>query len=141
MKKTRPAATQATAPTAPAILGFAEVLQKHAQETSLGNDPEDIHQMRVFSRRIRAALPLFAACFPANKLRMWDKEITRAAKSLGNTRDTDVQITYLDAYLKSGKNNLAVSLLLSGLIEKETRYNRKSKSPSKNSKTPAFYQT
>jgi putative phosphoesterase len=102
------------------ILGFAEVLQKHAQGTVLGSDPEDVHQMRVFSRRTRTALTLFSSCFPANKLRTWNKEIARVAKSLGEARDTDVQITYLDAYLKksAGRRNLAVSLLLSGLADK-----------------------
>ncbi len=50
---------------------------------------------------------------------MGQRDYERTAKSLGDARDTDVQIAYLDAYLKkSWKNNLAVSLLLSGLAEK-----------------------
>lgn len=60
-----------------------------------GKDIEYIHRMRVASRRLRAALPLFEPCFPAKEFRVWMREITKITRSLGEARDTDVQIAFL----------------------------------------------
>jgi CHAD domain-containing protein len=58
-------------------------------------DSEHIHRMRVASRRLRAALPLFASCIPEKKYRQWMQEIQRITRALGVARDTDVQIAFL----------------------------------------------
>jgi CHAD domain-containing protein len=60
-----------------------------------GRDIEYIHRMRVASRRLRAALPLFAPCFPAKEYGAWMRELTRITRALGEARDTDVQIAFL----------------------------------------------
>ena len=57
--------------------------------------------MRVASRRLRAALPLFADCFPEKEYRLWLREIKKITRALGAARDTDVQIAFLKKYLKS----------------------------------------
>ena len=57
--------------------------------------------MRVASRRLRAALPLFANCFPEKEYRFWLREIKKITRALGAARDTDVQIAFLKKYLKS----------------------------------------
>ena len=59
-----------------------------------GHDPEDIHQMRVATRRLRAALRLFQAVLPpaAADLR---GELAWIAAVLGEARDLDVQIDSL----------------------------------------------
>jgi CHAD domain-containing protein len=54
--------------------------------------------MRVASRRLRSALPLFASCFPEKKYRRWMKGIKAITGALGNARDTDVQILFLSSY-------------------------------------------
>ncbi|HTD79409.1 MAG TPA: CHAD domain-containing protein [Chloroflexota bacterium] len=61
----------------------------------MGVDPEDVHQMRVASRRLRAALQLFEAVLPpaVNSLR---DELAWIAAALGQVRDLDVQIASLD---------------------------------------------
>ena len=58
-------------------------------------DIEHIHRMRVASRRLRAALPLFRTCFPEKKYSHWTEEIQRITRALGDARDTDVQIAFL----------------------------------------------
>lgn len=76
-------------------------------------DIEYIHRMRVASRRLRAALPLFISCFPEKQYRKWMQEITRITRALGDARDADVQISFLQKSLKkyirilvSGKTSL-----------------------------------
>jgi CHAD domain-containing protein len=80
----------------------AAVLKKHLaalrQEVDgvrQAEDIEHIHRMRVASRRLRAALPLFAACFPKKALRSWKKQVRELTLALGSARDTDVQLELL----------------------------------------------
>jgi CHAD domain-containing protein len=57
--------------------------------------------MRVASRRLRAALPLFSSCFPEKDFRHWMHEIKKITRALGDARDTDVQVAFLKKYLKA----------------------------------------
>lgn len=60
-----------------------------------GVDPEGVHDVRVASRRLRAAMDVAAVAFPQD----WYKRLHRTAKEitseLGAVRDRDVQIAYL----------------------------------------------
>lgn len=58
-------------------------------------DPEFIHDMRVASRRLRAALPVFSTCFPKKSYRRVRKQVRRITRALGQARDRDVQILFL----------------------------------------------
>ena len=62
-------------------------------------DIEFIHRARVASRRLRAALRMFAECFPRKQFKQWRKETRRLTTELGAARDTDVRIGYLDQSL------------------------------------------
>jgi CHAD domain-containing protein len=63
-----------------------------------GVDPEGVHDVRVASRRLRAAMDVATEAFPAG----WYRPLHRTAKAitseLGEVRDRDVQIAYLEAY-------------------------------------------
>ena len=74
-------------------------LVREAEGARKGEDPEHIHRMRVASRRLRAAMPVFKSCFPEKKYRKWRKEIKNITSSLGDARDLDVQIGFLEGYL------------------------------------------
>lgn len=63
-------------------------------------DIEYIHRMRVASRRLRAALPLFSSCFPEKQFAKWMQELTKITRALGDARDVDVQIVFLQKTLK-----------------------------------------
>ncbi|MDN7024880.1 CHAD domain-containing protein [Methanoculleus sp. FWC-SCC1] len=64
-------------------------------------DIEYIHRMRVASRRIRAALPLFEDCFAPGDYKRWRREIRQITRALGAARDADVQIDFLQEYRDS----------------------------------------
>jgi CHAD domain-containing protein len=63
-----------------------------------GGNTEPVHRMRVASRRLRAALPLFSSCMPEKKFRTWFREVRRTTRALGSARDLDVQIGFLEHY-------------------------------------------
>lgn len=60
-----------------------------------GVDPEGVHDVRVASRRLRAAMDVADGCFPGE----WYKPLHRTAKeitgALGEVRDRDVLIDFL----------------------------------------------
>jgi len=68
-------------------------------------DIEYIHRMRVASRRLRAALPLFQTCFPDKQYTKWMQEFTKITRALGDARDVDVQIAFLQKALKKIQKN------------------------------------
>lgn len=78
---------------------YAENLAAEADGVRAAADIEHIHRMRVASRRLRAALPLFAECFGKGTYRRWRREIREVTRALGAARDADVQIEFLRSYL------------------------------------------
>lgn len=82
-------------------------------------DSEHIHRMRVASRRLRAALPLFVSCIPEKKYRQWMVEIQRITRALGDARDADVQILFLKKLVKKqAAGTPALSYPLQGAAER-----------------------
>jgi CHAD domain-containing protein len=61
-----------------------------------GSDIEGVHDMRVASRRLRAALELFGDVFPKGQLRPMLREVKRLADVLGSVRDLDVMLERLE---------------------------------------------
>jgi triphosphatase len=72
---------------------FAALLQ-HEPGTRLGEDTEELHDMRVASRRLRAALQLFADVLPTTVMRTED-DLRWIGRTLGDVRDLDVQLEQL----------------------------------------------
>ncbi|MBM3240805.1 CHAD domain-containing protein [Candidatus Poribacteria bacterium] len=64
-------------------------------------DIEHLHRMRVASRRIRSTLALFEECFPQKMVKTWRKQMRRVTRTLGDARDADVQIDFLETFLDS----------------------------------------
>ena len=69
----------------------------HAEGVLDTSDIERVHAMRVATRRLRAAMEVFAACFPAKEHAKLLKEVKRLADALGERRDPDVAIEELEA--------------------------------------------
>lgn len=80
---------------------LTEDLVAEADGVRHSDDIEYIHRMRVASRRIRAALPLFAPCFSESMYKNTYKGVRSITRSLGAARDLDVQIDFLQSYLDS----------------------------------------
>jgi len=57
---------------------------------------ERVHDMRVATRRLRAALEVFEDCFPRKRHRKALKRVKALADALGGRRDTDVEIELLE---------------------------------------------
>jgi CHAD domain-containing protein len=66
-------------------------ISTHEPGTRLGEDPEELHDMRVATRRLRAALDLFVDALPARTPHL-RAEVGWLAAVLGNVRDLDVQL-------------------------------------------------
>ena len=79
------------------------LLEAFAQEIDgvrVSDDIEYIHRMRVASRRLRAALPVFRPCFSQKSYGRWMASIAGITRALGEARDADVQIAFLQKYNK-----------------------------------------
>ncbi|HET8674083.1 MAG TPA: CHAD domain-containing protein [Thermoleophilaceae bacterium] len=60
------------------------------------SDPERVHDMRVATRRLRAALEIFAPCLRKREYKPLLREVKALADALGERRDPDVQIESLE---------------------------------------------
>jgi triphosphatase len=65
--------------------------------TRLGDDVEELHDMRVATRRLRAAISLFAESLPAEAERL-RPELAWLGQTIGVVRDLDVQLEQLDEW-------------------------------------------
>ncbi len=61
-------------------------------------DIERVHDMRVATRRLRAALEVFEPCFPAKRFNATLREVKALADALGERRDRDVTLEALDSF-------------------------------------------
>jgi CHAD domain-containing protein len=76
----------------------ASELREHAEGVLDTGDIERVHDMRVATRRLRAALEIFEPCFPAEEYKQALDEVKRLADALGERRDRDVAIAALHAF-------------------------------------------
>ena len=75
-----------------------DALMTHEAGTRTGTDPEELHDMRVASRRLRAAMEAFAVCYRGKKFTRVVKETKELTDALGGVRDSDVLLTRMEAY-------------------------------------------
>lgn len=71
----------------------------YREGTLAGEDIEELHAMRVSSRRLRAAMDAFVDVFPARSFRRYLREVKRITDTLGDARDLDVAIDHLTVLL------------------------------------------
>ena len=72
-----------------------DTLWKKIPAAVTGEDIEGVHDVRVASRRLRAAMDVAVDCFPAEWYRPLHKEAKGITRALGSVRDLDVQIEAL----------------------------------------------
>ena len=77
---------------------LAKMLE-HEEGTRLGEDPEELHDMRVSTRRMRMALRVFADYLDPDVLRPVLKGLRRTGRTLGAVRDLDVFNEKTQVYL------------------------------------------
>jgi CHAD domain-containing protein len=76
----------------------AEVFE-HSEGVLRLDDLEPLHDMRVATRRLRAAMEMFRPCFPRKRYRRALKPLKALAAALGERRDRDVAIEFLRGFL------------------------------------------
>jgi triphosphatase len=102
------------------------ILRAKEPGTRLGEDPEELHDMRVATRRLRAAFSLFEGVLPV-RAQVFRAELGWLARLLGAVRDLDVQLenlaamSFSDADVALGTEHLGADPLaeLSALLERE----------------------
>jgi len=62
----------------------------HEPGTQLGQEAEELHDMRVATRRMRAALRVFGDYLDKKKWAAFEKDLRRTGRVLGEVRDLDV---------------------------------------------------
>jgi CHAD domain-containing protein len=67
--------------------------------TLAGEDIEELHAMRVSSRRLRAAMDAFAGAFPTRSFRRNLRVVKEITDTLGAARDLDVAVDGLEAVM------------------------------------------
>lgn len=107
------------APFSQAAARVVKVRSKEVFEHSEGvldlSDVERVHDMRVATRRLRAALEVFEPCFPRKRHRKALKKVKALADALGERRDADVEIALLEGLLEQAAEADRGALL--GLVE------------------------
>lgn len=68
-------------------------------------DVEPVHDMRIATRRLRAALEVFEPCFPRKRHRKALKRVKALADALGERRDRDVAIAFLEEVAEGVASN------------------------------------
>jgi CHAD domain-containing protein len=72
-------------------------MMSYRDGTLLGEDIEELHAMRVSSRRLRAAMDAFEGAFPRKGFRPLLRRVKEITDTLGDARDLDVAIERLAA--------------------------------------------
>lgn len=98
---------------------------EHAEGVLDLDDVERVHDMRVATRRLRAALEVFEACFPPKRHRKALKRVKALADALGERRDLDVEIELLKSFgdATAEDDAEAVGALIEELRAKQRRAN------------------
>jgi CHAD domain-containing protein len=106
-----------------------EVRAAEVFERSIGvldvEDVEPLHDMRVATRRLRAALEVFEPCFPAKRHRKALRRVKALADALGERRDRDVAIEFLASFAGEAPeaDRPAVEALIEELKEEQQQAN------------------
>jgi CHAD domain-containing protein len=89
------------------------------------DDVERVHDMRVATRRLRAALEIFEDCFPHKRHRKALKRVKALADALGERRDLDVEIELLEGLADevSSDDRELLAALIDGLRARQLRAN------------------
>jgi CHAD domain-containing protein len=100
-------------------------LTEHVRGVLDTGDIERVHDMRVATRRLRAALEVFAPCFPKQAYRQTLREVKRLADGLGERRDRDVAIGALNGFSEQmpAPDRRGVSSLIGRLREEQAEAN------------------
>jgi CHAD domain-containing protein len=98
---------------------------EHSQGVLDVGEPERVHDMRVATRRLRAAMEVFVPCFPRKRFRKALKDVKSLADALGARRDCDVEIEFLERFAAEAEpgDREAVAAMVAKLRKEQGRAN------------------
>src|ERR671913_470053 len=95
------------------------VFLTHEPGTRIGEDPEELHNMRVATRRMRAAMKIFEGALPV-RTRAFRDSLKWVAGALGEVRDLDVQLERLEGWVSEATpENQEPLMALRAVIEEQ----------------------
>lgn len=83
------------------LLYHFALMISHESGTRSGEDIEELHDMRVATRRMRAALDIFSSYYSPKAIKPIWKGLRRTGRNLGGVRDMDVLLDHLKGYIKT----------------------------------------
>ena len=103
----------------------AQEVLEHSRNVLDVTDIERVHDMRVATRRLRAALEFFKPCFPKGEWKDALREVKAIADALGERRDSDVAIAALEEFGAGlgPAERPGISSLVEGLRAEQARAN------------------
>lgn len=108
------------------LLGDFIRMLNHEAGSRTGEDIEDVHQMRVATRRMRSAFRLLGQYYKDKPVRPFVGYLRKVAQALGGVRDLDVLIDDLERYQQTLDAKTAKALGATiALLDKKRRKARK----------------
>lgn len=109
------------------IMGYFSQMMSYKAGAKHGIDIEFVHEMRVTSRRLRAAMDNFADCFPEKTFKKHYKRVKAITRTMGSVRDLDVLITRFQRELDTLPE--VEQMDIRGLIEHLQRQREEARKP------------
>ena len=97
------------------IVSYFREMMSHKDGAIDGTNIEFVHNMRVASRRLRAAMDNFSDCFESKLFKQFYKQIRTITRTMGTVRDLDVLIARFQSELQILPKNEQTDI--QGLIE------------------------
>jgi CHAD domain-containing protein len=101
-------------------------LLSHESGARQDSDIEALHDMRVASRRLREAFEIFDFCFPAKVYERLYQRVRQVTRALGEVRNADVAIVYLQD-LSKASSDILVQVALEDLLRRLSRSRRRAR--------------
>lgn len=98
------------------------VMLDHEAGSRTGEDIEDVHDMRVATRRMRSALRLLEPYYKSKPIRTFRAQLSKVADALGDVRDLDVLIHDLEKYSAKQEVSLTAAIALLDGARAEARH-------------------
>lgn len=110
------------------IVSLTATLEKNAARVRVSSDPEPIHDLRVATRRLRAALDLAGEIASRKRARRIRRDLRRLGRALGELREADVNVALLreESFAAEPAREAAREALLASVIVEARRLRRKS---------------
>jgi CHAD domain-containing protein len=121
-----PTAVDASMPIAEVALAnlrrYLSAWHLHEPGARLGDNPEELHDLRVAGRRLDAILRQFRSSLPASLLRI-RPTFKKVLRALGDARDLDVALSELEAFARElpGPDQDSVGPLTQHLVSERAR--------------------